>query len=152
MLKASPLVLVPGFELDDAVVENFPGDFGVGDFISIHRQYAHATGGFAEHTTALIPNFPLYDQGRLSFSTPSFTGFTAEDTPTLELLGITAEEIPFSLGRSVYDEDGDRFPDIVFDITPASYYLRVASLGGVTNVSVQAFIQGFYRAARAATT
>ena len=139
MFKASPRVQIAAWDKAAVGAAQTPAATA---FISLSTTYAKMKGGFATITTAPLPDWQLYDRGRVVFTRPTMGN--ADNTCVLELLAIDADDTQFSLGRSTL-ADGI-FPDIEFDVTYEKYYVRVAAVGGTTAaVTVKAAVQGFYR-------
>ena len=141
MYKASPIVPVDGWAKASATAAETT--VASASFVSISTSYNKMSAGKATITNALIPDFQLYDRGRVVIG--GVDGVTDDDT--LELLGLDADGNQWSLGTSV--AAGGAFPAIEWDIQPMKLYLRVAVVSGT--LSLVAGIQGFYRAASTTT-
>jgi len=139
MFKASPRVQISDWDKAAVASAETPA---AGDFTSLSTSYAKMQGGFASVTNAPLPDWHLYDRGRVVFTLPTLGN--ADNTCILELLAIDADDVQYSLGRSTLASGG--FPPIEFDVTYEKYYVRVAAIGGTTAaVTVKAAVQGFYR-------
>lgn len=139
MYKASPRVQIPGWDKAAVAAAQTPT---AADFVSLSTQYARMQGGFATITNAPLPDWNLYDRGRIVFTRPTMGN--ADNTCVLELMAIDADGTIYSIGRSTLANG--IFPSIEFDVTYEKYYVRVAAIGGTTAaVTVKSAVQGFYR-------
>lgn len=155
MYKASPRVFIPEWEKEDVTaVETITAV----EFVSLSTSYARMREGFATITNAAMPDWQLYDRGRVVFTHPEIADVSGDDGVTLELLAQDADENIYTLGVSHWNSAGNYFPPIEFDVTYERYALRVAGIDidvtagdTATEVSVGAAVQGFYRSGLATT-
>jgi len=139
MYKASPRVQIPDWDKAAVAAAQTPA---ASAFTSLSTSYARMKAGFATITNAPLPDWNLYDRGRVVFTRPTMGN--ADNTCKLELLALDKDENQYSLGISEL-ADGV-FPPIEFDVTYEKYYVRVALIAGTTQaVTVKAAVQGFYR-------
>ena len=146
MYKASPRVFITEWaKTAVSATEVVAND---NDFISLGTSYARMEAGYATATNAPMPDWVLYDRGRVVFTIPTLGN--ADNNSILELLASDADGNIYSLGRSTLANG--TFPPIEFDVTYEKYHLRVLTITGTTQaVTVGAAVQGFYRSGLATT-
>lgn len=145
MYKASPRVPIADWaKASAAAVETV----SAADFVSLSTSYAGMKGGFATITNAAMPDWQMYDRGRVVFTVPTLSAAPNDITGAkMELLAMDADENIYSLGTSDMDTDTSTFPPIEFDVTYEKYFVRIAELTstGTPVFTVGAAVQGFYR-------
>lgn len=148
MRKASPLVHVPGLSKTGiAAAEDLPTDAAT-DFVDIDTAAIDTRGGLvapASITKAVVPNWQLYDNGRIVFGALTITG-TLTDL-TVELWSIDAQDIPIVIGRSTVSPENTLQP-ISFAIAGRNKYaLQVSGVAYDTTgtVAFPVFVQGYYK-------
>jgi hypothetical protein len=105
-------------------------------------------GGFATITNAAMPDWQLFDRGRVVFTVPTLSAAPNDITAaSMELLAMDKDENIYSLGTSALDTGTGTFPPIEFDVTYEKYFVRIAEItsSGTPVMTVGAAVQGFYR-------
>lgn len=148
MNRASPVVPVAAFgKAALAAAEAAPAAGDANTWANFWTKYLKAGGIVAPASivSADVPNWELYQRGRISFGPIAPTGADTGTTATLTAFGKMPDDSIVTLGEAAVTNILSP-PHIEFDIQPGMVYaVRVTALtlSGATAITFSGFVQAF---------